>query len=623
MLNKIHQNITPKGNIKILSILAFLFIEFTLIIISTTPSASGYELSIYNTYPWYFWFFILMSIFCGVVIIIYSALTEKISNWWLLGLIIIIISDIIFLAVPFFRGYVLYGKGDTLDHIGWMKDIINTGNIGSDDFYPIIHIIGVEINYIFNVSLNTIVSLIYTLFSILYLLNIYLLSQVIGTKRGQSLLIVAFSSPLIYSYFHVNIHPAVLSLFIVPLFLYFYHKIEHRFEDKIKNIILLLLLTFFITFFHPIVTVYTIILLLAFGIISFLYNKIQKWKGIHPNKIFVYKKYPNIVIIMLVVFLFWYLLYSTIQSQFIIILQWLFFQGHIPLVSNQINGLINANLQPIQIIELFINLYGAIFIYIGISIGIVFLIIKKSLFKNDKIDNLHFTYAILFIVSSLFGLTLFIGYFVEYEPIRVARFSVLMATILLGLVFYDLIMYTSIKNNKKKKTILKQFLIFFITLIIFISTTISIFNVYSSPRTLGFNSQVTEMEITGFAYFYKNQDQKTSIVLNFNQSYINSYAAYIYDMNNINTLNINADSKRLPSHFGYNTNTSIAKTFNFENKYFIITKNDELAYLSFPNNVREKAYQWNKEDFAILESDPSAIRLYTNSEFSLWKVFGS
>jgi hypothetical protein len=619
MLNQIRKN---EIGAKILSILAFIFIFFALAIIVITPPAKGYELSIYNAYAWYFWFFILLSIFFGVGIIIYEALTEKKSNWWLMGFIIIIISYIIFLAIPFFRGYEFYGKGDTLDHIGWMKDIINTGYIGSDDFYPIIHIIGVEINYIFNISLNITVSVIYIFFSLLYLMNVCLLARVICSSRGQTLLIVAFSSPLIYSYFHVNIHPAVLSLFMIPLFLFFYHKIEHHPNDKIKNTLLLLLLAFFITFFHPIVTIYTIIILLSFGVISFLFKLKQKSKAPFSNKIFKYKIYPTMALIMIVVLLFWYFLFSTFQNQFIVVLQWLFFQGHLPLVSNQISGLIQSNLQPIQIIELFINLYGAVFLYIGISTGVVILIIKKFISKNNKLNKLYFTYSILFIISSLFGLILFIGYFIEYEPIRVARFSVLMATILLGLVFYDLIMNKSIGNNQNRKTILKQFSIIFITLIIFVSIIISIFNVYGSPRTAGFNSQVTAMETTGFAYFLENQDQKTPIVLNFNPSYIKSYAAYIYGMDNINKLNINIDSKRLPSHFGYNNNLSIARTFDYKNKYFVISKNDELAYLAFPRNVQEKAYQWNKEDFTILESDPTVIRLYINDEFSIWRVFG-
>ncbi len=42
----------------------------------------------------------------------------------------------------------------------------------------------------------------------------------------------------------------------------------------------------------------------------------------------------------------------------------------------------------------------------------------------------------------------------------------------------------------------------------------------------------------------------------------------------------------------------------------------------FPKNIREKAYQWNKEDFTSLESDPAASRLYTNGDFSIWRVYG-
>lgn len=87
--------------IKIVSVIAFIFITFALIIIARTPPASGYELSIYYAYPWYFWYFFCISIICGILILIHQAFTEQESNWWLIGLCIVIFSNTIFLGLPF------------------------------------------------------------------------------------------------------------------------------------------------------------------------------------------------------------------------------------------------------------------------------------------------------------------------------------------------------------------------------------------------------------------------------------------------------------------------------------------------------------------------------------------
>ncbi|KAF5431156.1 putative membrane protein [Candidatus Methanophagaceae archaeon] len=116
---------------KILAIIAFIFIISVLAIIAKTPPVSGYELSIYDAYPWPFWMFICISISCGIIILIHQAVSEQEqkSNWWLIGLCIVILSNAIFLGLPFFRGYYIYPTGDALSHLGWMKDIITTGHI--------------------------------------------------------------------------------------------------------------------------------------------------------------------------------------------------------------------------------------------------------------------------------------------------------------------------------------------------------------------------------------------------------------------------------------------------------------------------------------------------------------
>ena len=72
---------------KVGAIMAFIFIILALMIIVKTPPASGYEISIYNVYPWYFWVFIIASIFIGQMIILSGGNgASKISdNYWKIG----------------------------------------------------------------------------------------------------------------------------------------------------------------------------------------------------------------------------------------------------------------------------------------------------------------------------------------------------------------------------------------------------------------------------------------------------------------------------------------------------------------------------------------------------------
>ncbi len=48
-----------------------------------------------------------------------------------LGILIIFLVDSILLFMPIIRGYLNFGLGDVLSHIGSMKDIINTLDISA------------------------------------------------------------------------------------------------------------------------------------------------------------------------------------------------------------------------------------------------------------------------------------------------------------------------------------------------------------------------------------------------------------------------------------------------------------------------------------------------------------
>ena len=75
---------------KTIAVIAFICIIISLIIIIITPSAVGYEISIYNAYPWYFWFFMLTTIVLGQLIVlkdVYNKSLEENNKNLLVGII--------------------------------------------------------------------------------------------------------------------------------------------------------------------------------------------------------------------------------------------------------------------------------------------------------------------------------------------------------------------------------------------------------------------------------------------------------------------------------------------------------------------------------------------------------
>lgn len=227
MLNQIHKSITTERFVKLLSILAFLFIELVITIIATTPSASGYEISIYEVFPWYFWFFLILSLAIGQIIIFLNIFNEntKKNKVWLIGLIIVLIASCILLSIPYSRGYVTYGRGDNLEHIGEAKDILFSGSIKPSNFYPSIHILTAVISLIGDINIIDVSNFLPRLFPFFFIFGFIIFSRFFLEKRDEFLLsIVFFSSVLFFGANGSYLAQFGQSFLLLPLILFLYFK---------------------------------------------------------------------------------------------------------------------------------------------------------------------------------------------------------------------------------------------------------------------------------------------------------------------------------------------------------------------------------------------------------------
>ena len=299
---------------KILAGISSFCLIITFLVIISTPGAVGYEISIYGAYPFWFWFFPIAAYFCGLTILMKQAFDSEKSKYWLLGFAIVVIVNVVMLMLPEFRGYLFYGRGDSTTHLGRIKDILTTGHIGATNLYPIEHILGASLIQITYLPLESIPVFFSSLFYILYLLSVFIFAKSICKDFGQSLVIVAFASPLIYSSFNSSIHPALFSLFVFPFLLYFYQKRETTLRRKSVFTVLLLFFGIFLIFFHPTTSIFGLILFITFGL-----SKISQFHFFH-RKTFVqlqnqaYKSLFRIFLLFVAVFFSWYFSFSSIQQ---------------------------------------------------------------------------------------------------------------------------------------------------------------------------------------------------------------------------------------------------------------------------------------------------------------------
>ena len=604
---------------KLLATTGFIFITAALYIIAATPPATGYELSIYDAYPPYFWFFIVASVSCGITILVHQAFTtEEKSNWWLAGLCIVVFANAIFLGLPFFRGYAFYSEGDVFTHLGLMKDIMATGHIGSGNFYPVVHLLGVSLLDITGLKEGLIANLLFVSWSTIYLLNIYLLATVVSSHRRQALLITAFASPLIYGNHHTVLHPSVLSLFMVPLLLYFYHRRQNLQSGRVGSSIALILLVFAITFIHPVTALFVIAILLTFNLSAFLYRQIAGRKQPDLASSMTIAGNYNIALIMFIVFFMWYFSYSAIQGSIKIVYDWLVYETTASLFRYQTETLAAARLTPFQMIELFIYRYGPIVLYLFVSAAAVAVVLKESLSKKARLEPMNFTYAVLFIIglaASAFSLWGFTG---EFNPVRISRFFLAMAPIVSGLVIYKLVDYRT-SGNLRRVRLWREPLIGLVAFLLVAAGILSIFNVYGSPRTTRVNWQVTRMEIAGTEWLLKHRDNKIAVASL--SIVVHRFEDLIYGTESV-PARAKRDPAPMPSHFGYDKNSSAAQTYDFTARYLLTCEADRLYPMIYPQNVRARAHQYLDDDFASLSADPTVSHLYTNGDLDVWRVYG-
>jgi len=204
---------------KVLLYIALIFIVFSLVIISKIPPAEGYEFSIYDAYPWYFWFFVIMSFFIGQLIIIKNATSENWSNSWVFGFVTILVTEAILLFLPIVRGYLIYGRGDALTHVGHIKDILNSGHVSPSNIYPVEHILATTIHGITNIDLGTLTIVIpvilFLLFVFWYALFIF---QVF--ERKLAMFILPISALPLFGTGTTYYVPSMLSFYFIPFVLY-------------------------------------------------------------------------------------------------------------------------------------------------------------------------------------------------------------------------------------------------------------------------------------------------------------------------------------------------------------------------------------------------------------------
>jgi len=270
--------------LKIISSLCFILIILALTLINNEPT-EGYEISIYTAVSPLVWVFLICSIVGGISITVGQTFPKEStqSNWWLVGFVIIMANYIIIFLLPILKGYAFYGTGDPLAHVGYIKDICQTGYINRDNFYPAAHIIVAITTIISDVPYLAIIKFFPAVFSFLYFLFIFFLCKdLMRVEKKVAITVVSCYIPLILGY-HTLFTPNGLALLLLPLILHLYFS--KTTEKSFEYTILLVLFLLALPFFHILVAFFLTFVFIVNCVIEFVYVKSCKNTEIMVNSI--------------------------------------------------------------------------------------------------------------------------------------------------------------------------------------------------------------------------------------------------------------------------------------------------------------------------------------------------
>ena len=584
---------TNKHLLKNIAIICFILITLSNIIAFLHP-AKGYELSIYESTPTLVWIFLILSITGGVTIIIHQVYTKeyKNSNFWLFGALILILSRMSLLFLPFIRGYYTW-RGDNISNIGLVKDIFFSGHITNDNFYPITHILLTEICSISGLSEVTIANYSTSLFSVLYVVFIYLLTTTVLHERGEQLLVFALIGGVFFNDYDVFLRPNGWSFLMLPLvlFLYFKHSIKYR----IPFVIFLILYPFF----HPFSSITLVASFIVIGLSQTTLGYI-----IYDNKHEKRELFPIVpIFIVLCILLPWILSFQGFELNIRQLFEALT-TGHSPdVIASMGSTLDKIHVHGFEFIKLFIKLYGDDFIFIVFSLIAGILIVKRILsnrFKNpDNIKNLV-SLLIIFLITGFLYFAYLFSIIPGLEAIggaRFQRFLVLLTPVLTGFAIYEI----------SKKVHSTRLISVGIVCIIVLASAISIGSLYRSPYVLRPCGSATQMDMSGMNWYINYKNPSIGSITIISPPY--RFADGILGTNETSQRSDLEYAPTIPDHFDY-TNHSTLGEYYTKDKYAAITQLDRVVYVT----VWKAVGRFNESDFCRLNEDPTVDKLYENGE---------
>ncbi len=587
-----------------LSFIATLSLIGAAFIILVSPPVIGYEISIYSAYPNLFWALLIIALSSGFIILIDNSL-NKINALWKIGFLIIFISNLVLLFLPILRGYLTYGRGDVLTHIGFIKNILISGHFTLNDeieaIYPSLHIIYSDLSLITTLSPEFLAMLFPGLFTLFYIVSIFIMARTIVCKKA-ALLIFSFGSLLLFKHENLMLAPSVLCFYMLPIILFLFFKLQKARNIR-SHIVSIIVILATIPFLHPGEgSLFLIIVLLCFGTSTWFLNRTKYSVAQSKDLTFFLQKPTYYFLGSLFLFSIWFIWFSyssTFAGNMNYVWNWLINQIGTTTAIKYANIIQTANIPLADFIELLLKMWGHVIIYSLSSLILCFMVIKHYFHKTAPVSLLCFS-SLFFIFGILLFITFFGNIWLGFS--RELRYLLFASSILNGLGFF----YLSKKHRNLSRLLC-------ITVIISV-TFIVMFNAFPSPIVRDCNYQVSSMEVSGMSWFLTNRNN--ALLIDHFSTNQKRFSDAIFGTQSLSNIREDANP---PAHFGYIEHGTYGASYLLD-RYYIDSK---LTRLYYPTIFPEYSHLWNftMTDFIKLDNyDVSVNKPFSNGEFRVYYI---
>jgi hypothetical protein len=581
------------------------------ITIFSTPAASGYEITIYDAFPLYFFVLVFVSFMIGFALILNQGLLTR-GGSWKIGFGITLLSSMIFLSLPVIRGYHLFLSADAMFHAGQIKHILHTNHVPEDLIYPALHILVSSSSIVTGRAAVQMLYLMAVPFAVMSAGFAYLVARGLDyNSKTQIFVFLLFLMGALPG--SLNTSPFSLSTSFIILVLYLAFRIGQTERYAYKSILAIVLISLVI--FHILSLAYSIVMI---GLI-YLFSRstsidVQDYIRQGPRRTTYLLAGSSIAAYSWLSQEVGFKLASTLiivspfasrpdrgrlsEGETRSVTE---FASQLPdflegTVIGQYLSVIVQNTPALSdLIRVFVFTYGGLALS---ALGVA--IVTTYYYLYDRHRRPYF--RVFFVIYVFSMLTRVAGMALNSWSTTLRRFSVvggIFSTIIIALGTID-IKNSRINGNKIIST--------FLVLLILSSFSISFISTYNSPMNSNPNFQMAEMQVSGGGWLIEHSEDEAN------------FQEWGFDIRRYSQFRADQPTMRGSApvdHFGYDEREHYA-TYKNESGYLSITSEGKMTYPELHPNYPDR-WRYRPNDFSRLQSDHTINSVYTNGEFIIYR----